>query len=126
MANKNSGKTVVKRIKASSADSSAARTGETKTAKKKIAKTTSPKKTVKRTTKKAEKPAKKAFVLLRPIFAIGRYFRDSWRELRQVRWTNRRETWSLTLTVIMFCAFFAILIILADWIFSWIIQEVIL
>jgi len=65
-------------------------------------------------------------VLFRPFCAVGRYFRDSWRELRQVRWTNRRATWALTLAVILFSAFFAIFVLLFDWLFQWIVKEVIL
>ncbi|MCL2451811.1 preprotein translocase subunit SecE [Candidatus Saccharibacteria bacterium] len=122
--------TVVRRVKASSADSSVTKTDEpaaTKrtAAKKKTAKTASQAvKTAKptKTTRKNEK----SFFLFRPIFAIGRYFRNSWRELRQVRWTNRRSTWALTLAVILFCLFFAGLIMLVDWIFDWTIKEVIL
>ena len=110
--------TVVRRIKASSADSSAARTDE-KVAKKKVSTKGKIKKTV-------ADDGKKPFFLLRPIFAIGRYFRNSWRELRQVRWTTRRATWALTLAVILFCLFFAALIMLFDWLFNWTMQEVIL
>jgi preprotein translocase SecE subunit len=126
MADKNSGKTVVKRIKASGAGSSAARTEEAQIVKKKVATDAPSKKTVQKIAKKVDKPAKKSFFLFRPIFAVGRYFRDSWRELRQVRWTNRRATWGLTLAVILFCIFFAALIMLCDWIVSWVTQEVIL
>ncbi|MCL2280418.1 preprotein translocase subunit SecE [Candidatus Saccharibacteria bacterium] len=111
MAKDNPKGTVVRRVKASSADSSAARTEEK--AKKKIKKSD-----------RTNKPA--PFFLLRPIFAIGRYFRDSWRELRQVRWTNRRATWGLTLAVLAFCIFFAVLIMLSDWLFNWVMREVIL
>ena len=45
---------------------------------------------------------------------IGGYFKGSWAELRQVRWTNRRATWSLTGAVILFSALFLGLIILLD------------
>jgi len=123
MVKDNSKGTVVRRVKASSTDSSAARTDEKAT--KKIApdkKQPTPKKTKKPI--RADKPA--PFFLLRPIFAIGRYFRDSWRELRQVRWTNRRATWMLTLAVIIFCVLFAAVIMVVDWIFNWVVQEVVL
>jgi preprotein translocase SecE subunit len=56
----------------------------------------------------------------------GNYFVNSWRELKQTRWPNRRATWSLTLAVIVFSAFFAGLILLFDWIFNFVIKEVIL
>ena len=45
---------------------------------------------------------------------IGGYFKGSWIELRQVRWPDRKATWSLTLAVILFSAFFIILILLLD------------
>ncbi|MCL1876447.1 preprotein translocase subunit SecE [Candidatus Saccharibacteria bacterium] len=135
MAKDNSGKgTVVRRIKASGGrNSSAARTEEKEIVRK--VSTTKPVKTDKKSAKKADKvakvkrerdPNKKSFVLFRPIFAIGRYFRDAWRELRQVQWTNRRATWALTLAVILFSAFFAILVLVFDWLFQWSIKEVIL
>ena len=85
--------------------------------------------------KMAEKLAKRAakhpdaarhFVLLNPIFAIGRYFRDSWKELRAVEWTNRRSTWALTLAVLAFTAFLAVLVLLLDWVFQMFVKNVIL
>jgi preprotein translocase SecE subunit len=136
MAKENSKGTVVRRIKASGGNSSAARTDEAKVVKKSASKSPSKasKNPIRQTvTKKSASKSKKSsaerkqhFFLFRPIFAIGRYFRNSWRELRQVRWTNRRATWALTLAVILFCLFFAALIMLVDWIFNWTIQEVIL
>jgi len=121
MAKDNSKGTVVRRVKASSDDSSApARADEKASSKgKRIAETKKP-------SARTNRDTKQTFFLLRPIFAIGRYFRYSWRELRQVRWTNRRATWVLTLAVIVFCIFFAALIMLVDWIFNWVVQGVIL
>ncbi|MDR1300613.1 MAG: preprotein translocase subunit SecE [Candidatus Nomurabacteria bacterium] len=54
------------------------------------------------------------------------YFVGAWRELRQVHWTNRKATWKLTLAVILFSLFFALLILLFDWVFETLIQETIL
>ena len=71
-------------------------------------------------------PTKKAFILLRPFFATGRYVRDSWRELRRVNWPSRRATWILTLAVILFSTFFAVFVLLFDWIFQWVVKGVIL
>ena len=48
------------------------------------------------------------------LFAIGGYFKGSWTELRQVRWPNRKATWSLTIAVLIFTMFFVILIVLLD------------
>jgi preprotein translocase SecE subunit len=125
MAKDNEKRTVVRRVKASKEDSSAARTDE-KVAKKPAPakKKTAPAKVKAKKVVRADKPA--PFFLLRPIFGIGRYVRYSWRELRQVRWTNRRSTWVLTLAVIIFCVFFATIIMFFDWIFNWIVQEVVL
>lgn len=41
---------------------------------------------------------------------MPRYFVNSWRELRQVTWTNRRETWRLTLAVFVFAVVFGALV----------------
>ncbi len=46
--------------------------------------------------------------------AIGRYFKGAWTELRQVRWPNRRATWSLTGAVLAYSAFFVVLVLLLD------------
>ena len=67
-------------------------------------------------TKKSEK---KVFILFRPFVAFGRYLRDSWRELRQVRWTNRKTTWKMVLAVIVYTALFMIIIALLDLFFTW-------
>ena len=55
-----------------------------------------------------EKPLKQVFILARPFVALGRYLRDSWRELRQVRWPNRKATWKMTLAVLVYCAIFIV------------------
>ena len=65
-----------------------------------------------------EKANKKHFILFRPFCAFGRYFRDSWREIRQVRWPNRKLTWKMVLAVIIYAAFFLILITLLDILFD--------
>ena len=74
--------------------------------------------------KKAKKSAKKAegkkpFILFRPFVAFGRYLRDSWREIRQVRWPNRKATWKMVLAVLVYTALFIILITLLDLFFRW-------
>ena len=67
---------------------------------------------------KEEKPLKKVFILARPFVALGRYLRDSWRELRQVRWPNRKSTWQMTLAVLIYCAIFMVFIMLLDALFT--------
>jgi len=63
---------------------------------------------------KKNKIAKEPKGILKVIFAIGGYFKGAWFELRQVRWPDRKATWSLTLAVILFTAFFFVLIVLLD------------
>lgn len=69
---------------------------------------------------KSEKPLKEVFILARPFVALGRYLRDSWRELRQVRWPNRKATWKMTLAVLAYCAVFILLVTLLDIFFTFI------
>jgi preprotein translocase SecE subunit len=57
-----------------------------------------------------------------PITAIGGYFAGAWYELRQVRWPNRKATWSLTLAVLAFTAFFMVLILLLDALFKYLFE----
>lgn len=46
--------------------------------------------------------------------SIGGYFKGAWVELRQVRWPNRRATWSLTGAVLVYTAFFVVIILALD------------
>lgn len=62
---------------------------------------------------------KKPFILFRPFVALWRYLRDSWLELRQVRWPNRKTTWKMVLAVVVYSALFMIIISLLDLLFSW-------
>lgn len=83
-------------------------------------------KTDKKTDKKAKKAVKakeggkKPFILLRPFVAFGRYLRDSWRELRQVRWPNRKVTWKMVLAVFVYTALFILALVLLDILFDWV------
>jgi preprotein translocase SecE subunit len=52
---------------------------------------------------------------------FGRYFKGAWQELRVTKWPNRRSTWGLTLAVILFSIFFALLVLLFDDLFEWLI-----
>ncbi len=78
-------------------------------------------------TVRKQKAIKKATVrpvpkLLRPFVAIGGYFKGAWFELRQVRWPNRKATWSLTGAVLLFTAFFIVLIVLLDVLFKYLFE----
>ncbi len=67
-----------------------------------------------------ERPVKSYFVLARPFVAFGRYLRDSWREIRQVRWPNRKATWKMTLAVLVYVALFMVFLTLLDVFFTFI------
>lgn len=64
--------------------------------------------------------------LTKPFRAFGRYFMGAWVELRQVRWPDRRASWSLTLAVILFSLFFALVIVGLDAVFNYLFKEVLL
>ena len=66
-----------------------------------------------------EKGEKKPFILFRPFVALFRYLRDSWREIRQVRWPNRKATWKMVLAVLVYTALFVVVITLLDLFFTW-------
>lgn len=66
-----------------------------------------------------KKSGKKPFILFRPFVYLGRYIRDSWKELRQVRWPNRKATWKMVLAVLAYTALFIVLISLLDLFFTW-------
>lgn len=106
-------------IKAKNSENTKAKAAEkkAKVADKKAAKT----KAKEIRSQKREKEARKIPTWLKPLWfisapfrAIGRYFRDSFRELRQVRWPNRKTTWKITLSVILYIALIAIAIMLLD------------
>ena len=68
---------------------------------------------------KSKKEGKKVFILFRPFVALGHYLRDSWREIRQVRWPNRKATWKMVLAVLVYTALFVLIITLLDMFFTW-------
>ena len=87
-------------------------------------------KVAKKESKKKEKAkkaadAKKVFILFRPFVALGRYLRDSWKEIRQVRWPNRKATWKMVLAVLAYTALFVIIISLLDMFFTWLFSLII-
>ena len=59
---------------------------------------------------------------LKPFFALGRYFKGAWYELRQVRWPDRKATWGLTGAVLLFTGFFVVLILLLDVLFKYLFE----
>ena len=67
-------------------------------------------------------PNKKPNILHR----IAGYFTGAWFELKQVRWPNRRQTWELTLAVILFSLLLGGTIFGLDFLFTWLFTKVIL
>jgi preprotein translocase SecE subunit len=76
--------------------------------------------------KKAAQVGRKEYYLPLPDNRIGRflnkrrrfipkYFRESWQELRNVTWPNRRQTLQLTVAVFIFAIFFSVLITAVDY-----------
>lgn len=55
----------------------------------------------------------------RVLTAPFRYLRDSWREIRQVRWPNRKATWKMVFAIFIYAALFIALIMLLDVFFTW-------
>ncbi|MEO5498951.1 MAG: preprotein translocase subunit SecE [Candidatus Saccharimonadales bacterium] len=86
----------------------------------KTAKTTSVKKV------RVVQPERKPSKWTKPFRAVGSYFKGAWVELRQVRWPDRKSTWGLTLAVIIFSLFFALVILGLDAVFSYLFKEVLL
>lgn len=75
---------------------------------------------------KAAPVGRKPAAWTKPFRAFGGYFKGAWDELRQVRWPDRKATWSLTLAVILFSLFFALVILGLDAVFSYLFKEVLL
>ena len=78
---------------------------------------TDDKKSTKTDTAKAKKSTKKATAknaskkIKQPR---DNYFIGAWRELKQVRWPDRKATWSLTFAVVVYSIFFFVLVIVLD------------
>ena len=68
----------------------------------------------------AEIVAKIFKFIFKPLAPLGRYFKDSWSELKLVRWPTRAETWKMTASVIAFSVVFSAAIMLLDGFFEWI------
>jgi preprotein translocase SecE subunit len=94
--------------------------------KKSVKKSPAVQKTLQAKAKKAAKaPAEKketANPFLKALFGIGGYFKGAWAELRMVRWPTRRATWGLTFAVILFSAFFVVVILLLDILFKYVFE----
>lgn len=61
-------------------------------------------------------------VVLVPFIALGRYFKGAWVELKQVHWPTRKATWSMTGAVLLYSAFFVVLVLLLDAAFKYLFE----
>ena len=59
---------------------------------------------------------------VRPLKAMGEYFRGAWYELRQVRWPDRSSTWKMTGALLAFTVFIATVILLLDALFKYLFE----
>jgi len=71
---------------------------------------------------------------VRPVRFVGRllgrilwprYFRNAYREVRQVTWPGRKETWKLTMAVIIFAVAFGLAAAGADFVLDKVIRRII-
>ena len=65
------------------------------------------------------------YTIWRVMKPVGWYIGESWGELRQVRWTNRKTTWKLTLAVVVYTMIFFLFIMALDALFSLLFNKVI-
>jgi len=73
--------------------------------------------------KKVQKPIDPTKPASKNVFVkIGGYFKGAWFELREVRWPNRKATWSLTLAVLAFVLFFTLLVTLLDALYKYLFE----
>ncbi|HMQ96139.1 MAG TPA: preprotein translocase subunit SecE [Candidatus Saccharibacteria bacterium] len=56
---------------------------------------------------------------------IGAYFKGAWSELKMVRWPDRPTTWKMTGTLLLFCLFFIVLVLLVDMAFQLLFNQII-
>lgn len=79
-------------------------------------------KTIKTPKEKSQKTVgtkkRKQLKIFAPFRALKDYFVGSWHELRQVRWPNRKQTWAMTLAVILFSLAMGVLIFALDAVFT--------
>ena len=63
-------------------------------------------------------------MIAKPFIALGRYIHDSWLELRQVRWPNRKATWQMVFAIAVYVAILIVVITLLDAFFTFIFNTV--
>lgn len=112
MSKKASSKTKVTRIKAKATATKKSKPKSTKAASSQSA-------------TKTKKKTRKVPKIFRPLAALGNYFRQSFQELKKVKWPTRKETWSMTLAVIAYAVFLGVIVLLLDNLFDWLAKLII-
>lgn len=52
-----------------------------------------------------------------PLGRLSQYFKESWREIKLVRWPSHKQTWKMVLAVIIYSGFFFGLVVVLDFLF---------
>lgn len=60
-----------------------------------------------------------------PIRAFGSYIKASFREIRLVKWPTRRETWTMTLAVVIYSLVIIAIVLLFDNVYDWLFKLII-
>lgn len=68
---------------------------------------------------------RKQFKIFTPFTGSKNYVVNSWHELKQVHWPDRKKTWVLTVAVIVFSVLLGLLIFLLDAGFTYLFKTVI-
>lgn len=76
--------------------------------------------------KKVSRAARKGKLGKVTRFIVPKYFRNSWRELKQVTWPNRKQTVKLTFAVIAFATVFGLVIALIDFLLDKVFRQLFL
>lgn len=99
-----------------------------------------PKKRVRKVASKVAKPLSKPAKILswpfrtKPVKFVGRilskilwptYFRNSWKEIKQVSWPNRRDTIKLTVAVLVFALVFGLATAGVDFVLDIVIKRIV-
>lgn len=116
-------------VKAKTKPAAQSQSAKTKTALKTAPKSSESLKAVQKAPKsslKIKKPLPKGVKVLltpfgfigKPLVAFARYIRASWREIRQVRWPNRKTTWKMVFAVLMYTVLFVTIIMVLDALFT--------
>ena len=98
----------------------------------KAAKQATDKPSAKQAKDKSKKPMSKPVAIItwpfrmiaKPFIALGRYIKESWHEIRQVRWPNRKTTWKMTGAILAYSALVMAFILLLDALFTFIFNNI--